>query len=136
VVIVGGGSTGCETAEFLVAKAKQVTILEMLPRIGAEYGPMNRWVVIDRLVAAGIRLETGVKVTGITEKGVGVIRAGLYTEFFEADSVLLALGMKSDDGVALNLEGKGPSVFKVGDVVKPAGVTEAIESGFRIGLQI
>ena len=45
VVIVGGGSTGCETAEFLAQKGKQVTILEMLPRIGADYGPMNRWVV-------------------------------------------------------------------------------------------
>ena len=59
VIIVGGGSTGCETAEFLTQKGKQVTILEMLARIGADYGPMNRFVVIDRLVAAGIRLETG-----------------------------------------------------------------------------
>ena len=136
VVIVGGGSTGCETAEFLAQKGKQVTILEMLPRIGADYGPMNRWVVIDRLVAAGIRLETGAKVETITEKGVRVIRSGLYSEFFEADSVVLALGMRPDDGVARNLEGKVLSVIKVGDVLKPAGVTEAIESGFKIGLQI
>jgi len=136
VVIVGGGSTGCETAEFLAQKGKQVTILEMLPRIGADYGPMNRWVVIDRLIAAGIRLETSVKVEGITEKGVRVIRAGLYPEFFEADSVVLALGMKPDDGVDLNLEGKVLSLFKIGDAVKPAGVTEAIESGLKVGLQV
>jgi 2,4-dienoyl-CoA reductase (NADPH2) len=57
IVVVGWGSTGCETAEFLTQKGKQVTILEMLPRIGADYGPMNRWVVIDRLIAAGIRLK-------------------------------------------------------------------------------
>lgn len=136
VVIVGGGSTGCETAEFLAQKGKEVTILEMLPRIGADYGPMNRWVVIDRLIAAGIRLETGVKVEGINERGVKVIRSGLYPEFFEADSVVLAMGMVSDDEAARNLVGKVASVFKIGDAAKPASVTEAIESGFKIALQI
>jgi NADPH-dependent 2,4-dienoyl-CoA reductase/sulfur reductase-like enzyme len=136
VVVVGGGSTGCETAEFLTQKGKQVTILEMLPRIGADYGPMNRWVVIDRLIAAGIRLETGVKVEGITGKGVKVLRAGLYPEFFEADSVVLAMGMVSDDEAARNLAGKAKSVLKIGDALKPASVAEAIESGFKISLQI
>ena len=136
VVIVGGGLTGCETAEFLAQKGKEVTILEMLPRIGADYGPMNRWVVIDRLIAAGIRLETGVKVEGINERGVKVIRSGLYPEFFEADSVVLAMGMVSNDEAARNLVGKVASVFKIGDAAKPASVTEAIESGFKIALQI
>jgi 2,4-dienoyl-CoA reductase (NADPH2) len=75
----------------LAKKGKQVTILEMLPRIGSDYGPTNRFVVIDRLVAAGIRLETGVKAEAITKTGVRVIRGGLYPEFFEADSVVLAL---------------------------------------------
>ncbi len=136
VVVVGGGSTGCETAEFLAQKGKQVTILEMLPRIGADYGPMNRWVVIDRLIAAGIRLETGVKVEGITEKGVKVLRAGLYPEFFEADSVVLAMGMVSNDEAARNLVGKVASVFKIGDALKPASVAEAIESGFKVSFEI
>ena len=136
VVIVGGGSTGCETAEFLAQKGKQVTILEMLPRIGADYGPTNRFVVIDRLVAAGIRLETGVKAEAITKTGVRVIRGGLYREFFEADSVVLTVGMVPDDAVARTLEGKVPSVFKIGDAAKPAGVTEAMESAFKIALQI
>jgi len=136
VVIVGGGSTGCETAEFLAQKGKQVAILEMLPRIGADYGPMNRFVVIDRLVAAGIRLETGVKAEAITKTGVRVIRGGLYPEFFEADSVVLSMGMVSDDAVARTLEGRVSSVFKIGDAAKPAGVKEAMESAFKIALQI
>lgn len=136
VVVVGGGATGCETAELIAQKGKQVTVLEMLGRMGADYGPMNRWVVIDRLIAAGIRLETGVKAEAITEKGVSVIRAGLYPEFFEADTVVLALGMVPADAVARNLESKVPIVFKIGDAAKPAGFTEAIESGFKIGFQI
>jgi NADH dehydrogenase FAD-containing subunit len=108
----------------------------MLPRIGADYGPANRFVVVDRLVAAGIRLETGVKAEAITQTGVRVIRAGLYSEFFEADTVVLAIGMAPCDAVARTLEGKGFSLFKIGDAAKPAGVTEAMESAFKIALQI
>lgn len=136
VVIIGGGMTGCETAEFLRQQGKDVTILEMLPRIGHEYGPMNRWVVLDRLVAAGIRLETGVKVQEITTKGVKAIRMNLYPEFFEADSVVLALGVVSDNLDDHTLGNKVERVFKVGDAVKPAGVKEAIESGFKIACTI
>ena len=134
VVIIGGGATGCETAEFLNQKGKQAIILEMLPQIGSDLGPMNRWVVIDRLYAAGIRMETGVKAESITAKGVRVVRAGLYPEFFEADSVVLAMGMVSVDTFAE--EDNGPTILKIGDAAKPAGVTEAIASGFKAGMQI
>jgi NADPH-dependent 2,4-dienoyl-CoA reductase/sulfur reductase-like enzyme len=133
---VGGGSTGCDTAEFLAEKGKQVTILEMLPRIGADYGPANRYVVIDRLVAAGVRLETGVKAEAITKTGVNVVRGGLYPEFFEADSVVLSMGVVPDDAVIRSLEGSVSSVFKIGDAAKPASVKEAMESAFKIALQI
>jgi len=136
VVIVGGGATGCETAELLTQKGKQVTVLEMLARIGSDYGPMNRWVVLDRLIEAGIRLETGVKAEAITDKGVKVIRAGQYPEFFEADTVVLALGMVPNDATIKNLKGKLPIIHKIGDAEKPAGFAEAIGSGFRIGFQI
>jgi len=136
VVVVGGGPTGCETAEYLTQKGSRVTILEMLGRMGHEYGPMNRYVVIDRLVAAGIRLETGVKVVGVTEKGVRVVRAGLYPEFFEADTVVLALGMTPQTQGLEKLSGLAPAVFTIGDQAAPASVGEAIESGFRTALQI
>jgi 2,4-dienoyl-CoA reductase (NADPH2) len=136
VVVVGGGTTGCETAEFLAREGKQVAILEMLPRIASDCGPANRYLLIDRLVAAEIRLETGVKAEAITRTGVKVIRNGLYPEFFEADTVVLSAGLVSDDKIARTLEGSVSSVFKIGDAVKPAGIKEAMESGFKIALQI
>jgi len=44
--------------------------------------------------------------------------------------------MSPCDAVARTLEGKGFSLFKIGDAAKPAGVTEAMESAFKIALQI
>ena len=136
VVIIGGGSVGCETAEFLAQKGKKVTILEMLRVIGSDYGPMNRFVVIDRLVEAGIRLETSARAEEITGKGVRITRIGGWLEFFEADSVVIAVGMVPVDNISEELEGKVPGVYKVGDCTKPAGIKEAIESGFIAGSQV
>jgi 2,4-dienoyl-CoA reductase-like NADH-dependent reductase (Old Yellow Enzyme family)/thioredoxin reductase len=136
VVIVGGGSVGCETAEFLAQKGKKVIILEMLKTIGADIGPMNRFVVIDRLVEAGIRLETSACAEEITEKGVRIKRSGWRSEFFEADSVVIAAGMEPVDSTVKEPEGKAPKVYKVGDCVAPAQVKEAIESGFLAGAKV
>ena len=88
------------------------------------------------LLLQSSHLLIGRRELSITGKGVKVTRAGTYHEFFEADTVILALGMISIDDVATNIEGKIPAVFKIGDADKPAGFTEAIESGFKIGFQI
>ncbi|MFC1964146.1 FAD-dependent oxidoreductase [Chloroflexota bacterium] len=136
VVVVGGGLIGCETAEFLHQQGKQVTILEMLPSIGADIGPRSRWVVIDRLVAAGIRMETGAKVEEITQKGVWISRRGRSWEFFTADSVIIAAGMVPFDKISGELEGKVAQIHRVGDCNKARRVKEAIEEGFLAALQV
>jgi len=124
VVIVGGGATACEVGEFLEAKGKRVTILEMQPVIGADIGPKNRWVIIDRMVQARIRMEAGATVTGITDKGVTIVRKGKYHEFFEADTVVIAVGMKAVDTLANALEGKVPELVRIGDCVQPGEFCE------------
>jgi hypothetical protein len=75
-------------------------------------------------------------VESITENGVCGIRAGLYHEFFEADTVVLALGMMPDDTLTRDMTGKVPAILTIGDADKIAGVKEAIESGFKAGSQI
>jgi len=136
VVMVGGGSIGCETAEFLSNMGKRVTILEMLDRIGADIGEWNRWVIVDRLNAAGIRVEASSKVDRITEKGVKITRPQGLQEFFEADSVVIAVGMRSLSRIANELSGKVASLYTIGDCVEPRKVRQAVEGGFLAGYQV
>lgn len=136
VVIVGGGLIGCETAEFLTQKGKKVTIHEMLDRVGTDIGGWNRWFIVDRLNKTGIRIETNSKVEEITTKGVRITRSGCFHEFFEADTVVLAVGMEAVDKIAQELKGKVASLYQVGDSVQPGKVKEAIEGGFQAALQI
>jgi NADPH-dependent 2,4-dienoyl-CoA reductase/sulfur reductase-like enzyme len=90
-------------------------------------------VIIDRMVKARIRMEAGTKVTEITEKGVRIVRKGKYREFFEADSVVAAVGMRAVDSLACELEGKVPLVIRVGDCMRPGDIRDAIEGGFLAG---
>ncbi len=50
VIIIGGGAIGCETAEFLIKKGKNVTILEMLNRMGNDFEelPLGYYVEAER----------------------------------------------------------------------------------------
>jgi hypothetical protein len=72
----------------------------------------------------------------ITDKGVKITRPSGLHEFFEADSVVIAAGMKSIDKIAKELKGKVASLFEVGDCVEPHKVREAVEGGFLAGLQV
>jgi len=131
VAVVGGGLVGCETAEFLAEKGKNVTILEMLGRIGADIGRTTRWVTMQRLRSLGVKMERNAKVEEITDKGVRVSRDGA-SMFFEADSAVLAVGMEPNRQLAQELEGKVKALYVIGDSAEPAKITEAIESGLRV----
>jgi len=135
VVIVGGGLVGCETAEFLAQRGKQVTILEMLDRIGNDIGPSTRWVILGRLRKTGVRIEVNVTVTGITDKGVKGLKAG-SSEFFKGDSVIIAVGAKANKALVEALEGKMPMLYSAGDCVEPRGIVNAIREGFKIASEI
>ncbi len=135
VIIVGGGLIGCETAEFLAERGKKITILEMLDRIGNDIGRTTRWTVLQRMRSAQIQMETKARVVEITEKGVLAEREGA-TGFFEGDSVVLAVGMKSENRLAKELEGKVPELHIIGDAAEPRRIIDATHEGFRIAREI
>ena len=135
VLIVGGGMIGCEAAEYLAEKGKQVTILEMLERIGADIGMTTRWVIMQRLRNAGITMETKVKVEEITDKGVVASRDGV-AEFFAGDSVVLAVGLMPQSELAQRLKGRVAECNSIGDCTEAQRIIQAIDDGYRIAREI
>ncbi len=133
MVIIGGGRVGCETAEFIAQSGGEVIILVRRDKVGRDIGSSTRWVVLQLLKKADVRIETNVPVTGITEQGVSVSRSG-RADFFPADTVVIAAGMESCNRLFVALQGKLAGVQAIRDCVKPRGIAEAIEEGFRAGL--
>jgi 2,4-dienoyl-CoA reductase (NADPH2) len=133
VIVVGGGLVGCETAEFLVEQGKQVTILEMLPEVGADIGPFNRRFVLNRLEDIDVRCVTGAKVAALSPNGV-VLETG---DQLEADAVIFATGTVCDDRLLGELNGLVPVLLSVGDCTNPRGrVRQAVATGYHAGLTV
>ncbi len=130
VLIIGGGMVGCEVAEYMADKGKKVTIFEMLPRIGADIGPVTRWVILDRLRRKGVKMETNAKVIEIKEKGVKIERNGKEEEF-HGDTIILAAGMEPSP---YHME--APEVYIIGDAKNPRRIKEAIEEGAKVGGEV
>jgi NADPH-dependent 2,4-dienoyl-CoA reductase/sulfur reductase-like enzyme len=138
VVILGGGMVGCEVADFLYEEKgkKDITILEILSKVAIDVGPTLRWVVRKRLNDFKIKIRTGTTATEITQQGVSIV-CGSSTEILPADTVVIAVGYEPSNKLAREIEGKsGVSVLSVGDCDKVARIAEAVEGGFRTGLQV
>jgi 2,4-dienoyl-CoA reductase-like NADH-dependent reductase (Old Yellow Enzyme family)/thioredoxin reductase len=127
VVIIGGGQTGLETAEFLAEKGKKVTILEMLPEVGIDMELYTKIFMLQRLKKAGVAVRENIRVDEITEKGV-IAKKNL----FEADSVIIAVGLKPANDVYASLKGKFQELYAIGDSVRPRRLLDAVHEGARV----
>lgn len=137
VIVVGGEMVGCEVADFLAEKGKKVTLLARRERVGDDIGRTARWVILQRLRAAGVSMETKVNVVEITDKGVrGIRRNGRESEFFEGDSVVLAVGLAPSNELSQKLERNAAAIYPIGDCVEVRKIVEAIEDGFRVAREI
>lgn len=135
VVVVGGGLIGCEVSLYIVSLGGDVTILEMLPKIGIDIGASERFITINRLKRLGIHIETGVSVIEITDSEVIANRANEQLAF-RADQVVIATGMKRDDYLYKAVQNILNEVYSIGDCVEPRRIGEAVKEGYRIGLRV
>jgi pyruvate/2-oxoglutarate dehydrogenase complex dihydrolipoamide dehydrogenase (E3) component len=135
VAVVGGGLVGIETAEFLAQMGKTVTIIEMLEKIAADVNLTQMLAYRDSIKELGIYTYTKTKVTEITGNGV---LANMENEliFFEADTVVLAVGSRPNDFLAQKLSGLVPKVIAVGDCVRARRIIDAIHEGFHAAREI
>jgi 2,4-dienoyl-CoA reductase-like NADH-dependent reductase (Old Yellow Enzyme family)/thioredoxin reductase len=135
VVIVGGGLVGLELAEFLLARGRQVTVLEPTDKPGRELSIVRRWRVIDAVATHG-SLHRQAVVTAITAREVEWIDAQGAAQRSPADSVVLAIGAEPDDTVQRALAGLGVPLQSVGDCASVGYIEGAMHGGHRAGRMV
>ncbi len=143
VVILGGGSVGCETADFLAetgdnlyAGRTAVTIVEMLEDVALDMVPESRDLLMQRLHTKGVQILTSAKVKEILEDGVLLIRDGTEESIRNVDSIILALGSRPVDHLSEKIKNKVAEVYVIGDAKEPRKVLEATAEGAEIGRRI
>jgi 2,4-dienoyl-CoA reductase-like NADH-dependent reductase (Old Yellow Enzyme family)/thioredoxin reductase len=134
VVVAGGGSTGGETALQLAKDGKKVTMIEMLPQAGVIAGwPRG---LLDQLEENGVSFLTEVKLEAISDSGALVIDSAWNRFEIPADTVILSLGFRARPEVVDRFNEIGPSVYAIGDCLKPQAVKEAIHGAFNVAVEI
>lgn len=129
VVIVGGGSNGCETADYLIETDNDITIIEQAEFIAPTMEKKNRRDLLNRLKAAGVLTLTGTKVLEINSRGLQITDANGQEKTLPADYVLAAIGYEPDNEVYINALKLHSSVFAIGDALAVRGIKEAILQG-------
>lgn len=135
VLVAGGGSVGVETALFLRQKGKKVTLIEMLVEVAQDAGPLNRARLKEELKKTSIEVKCETQLLRINRGGVTVRGDGREYEI-PAESVVLALGAKSQDSLLKKLEGKVPEVYSIGDCVSPRKMIDAIHEAYEVAAKI
>ena len=135
VAVIGGGLVGCEIAELLSQKGKKVTILEMLDEIGSDMGQTNKRAMLYYLQKAGVDLVVKTQAQEITDKGVKAIQDNTM-QFYEADTVVIAVGFTPDTELIRRLSGKISALFPIGDCVESRKIIDAISDGARAGREL
>ena len=129
VAVIGGGLVGCEEGLHLAHLGREVTILEMLEKAAPE-APYLHWLALMKELEKSVRLETRAKVTRITEEGVFAVNEKGEERFYEADTVLLAVGLKSRTEMVESLRNCAPDFVVIGDCLQPATIMEAMHMGY------
>ncbi len=164
VAVLGGGAVGVETAisiadrgtlsgealKFLfkheaedtetlrklaTSGTREVVLLEMLDKIGVDIGRANRWVFLKELRMLGVKMITNARVVAIDDRGV-VYQKKHEEKTLEVDSVVLALGSRSNLELEKELTDAGMSYLKIGDAKKPRKLMDAIHEGFLAAAEI
>lgn len=136
VLVVGGGSVGLETASYLADKGKKVNVVEMTGHFASDMGRIARFYLRQRLEREGVELIRNCKVEEIGEKIIKVKREGRDEEWDGTDTVVLAVGSKSNDELIQKITGKVKELYVIGDAAKPRKAMEAIFEGWEVANQI
>ena len=136
VIVIGGGTVGCETAMYLYQKGKKVTIVEMCDSLMIGQEGTSRAVMTDMLDKSDIRVLTGYKLTSAYEtKATCVDPEGNKLEIM-GDSVLYCLGMKARNEMVEAFRSCAGEVYIIGDCASGHNIYEAVEDAWRAVLSI
>ena len=135
-VVIGGGLIGMETADFLLEKETQVTLVEALKHSPVLKITSHGYMLHKRLREGKCTLLFNTAVKKIEEGSVTILSNGEEQILSPVDQVIIAVGLKPRDDLKKFLQARGISYFIIGDALKPRRIIEAIEEGARAAWSI
>jgi pyruvate/2-oxoglutarate dehydrogenase complex dihydrolipoamide dehydrogenase (E3) component len=136
VVILGGGDTGCETADLLSSQVKMITIVEVLDEPLKRMKDIPRQELLKRLKEKGVKIFTNCKAINIEKRTVTIENKEGGRQQLIADSVIVATGNCPVNELFRSLKDSVGEVYLVGDAQQPGNLGAALRSATEICLKI
>lgn len=132
VLVVGGGTTGCETADFLGELGYETTLLGTRDYVGVNMIPEQRTVLLKSLEENDVEIVYNGRASKFYPDGVEYKHAqtGEICELRGFDSVVLAMGYSAYDPISEDLKAAGYDVHVIGDAVKARRALNATEEAY------
>ncbi|KPA15257.1 NADH:flavin oxidoreductase, partial [Candidatus Magnetomorum sp. HK-1] len=162
--IIGGGAVGLETALYIATKgtitpemlyflfsyqaeseerlrhlmykgSTEVTVFEMLPKVGKDVGKSTKWILFDQLKKFHVNIITCAKVLEIKDQKIFFEKnnESLQQSF---DHIVIASGSKPVQTLSAQLSKIGIPFQCIGDCVKPGKLGDAIHGGYLAAMKI
>lgn len=136
VLIIGGGLTGVETADFLSEHNRNVTIIEMRGDIALDEAMIPRAFLMPRLEKKHVKKICKATVQSIKEDGIIYNQDGKTEVINGFDTIVLAMGVKSYNPLEKEIKSLVKEVYVIGDADKVGTANHATEAGLAAALKI
>ncbi|CAH2213464.1 FAD-dependent oxidoreductase [Tepidibacter aestuarii] len=139
IAVVGGGLVGCETALWLAQKGKNVCIVEMMPDIaGGPHGiPFMNYDMLKDLLAANDNIDVycNTKLMQVNDNSV-ILEDENGTKEVEVDTVITAIGYRSENTLQKELQDIAIPVYNIGDSREVKNIMNAIWDAYEVAKNI
>lgn len=139
IVIIGGGSVGCETADYLAPlindlfpRNRDVTILEMADGVMMNESGPGRSLLVRRMMEKGVKIITSAKVDSVTETEINYTQDDATHTIKDVDTLIFAAGYKKNPAVEEMLEESGLNYHMIGDAHEIGNIKTAITEAYNL----
>ena len=136
--IIGGGLVGTETAEYVLEKGCQVSVIEMLDQIANGESSTILPIIMKDFAQHDVKQYVNTKVNRIVNEGKTILATDTKEGkeiSINCDTIIMAVGSKKNE---LDTEGVTVPVYYVGDCSgdRTASIAEAVRSGYAVANDI
>ena len=140
IVILGGGSVGCETADYLAPLIndlfpanRDITVIEMTSSLMPGEGGAAKSQLTQRLMHKGVKIELNAQVTKVDETMITYEKDGQEYQITDADTLVFAVGYAPNK---VENEAMEDRIHFIGDCNQVGNLKDAIQAANQLAKEI
>lgn len=140
IVILGGGSVGCETADYLAPLIndlfpanRDITVIEMTSSLMPGEGGAAKSQLTQRLMRKGVKIELNAQVTKVDETTITYEKDGKEYQITDADTLVFAVGYAPNK---VENEAVEDRIHFIGDCNQVGNLKDAIQAANQLAKEI